>query len=215
MKRVRDQLRGLYVITDQRLTANCSYVEIIKGVLAGGARIIQLRDKTTPFEDLLKVGPKLRSIAAEFGALLIVNDNPYLAREINADGVHLGQTDMPPDIAREILGKEKLIGLSTHSKIQVLGAQLMDVDYIGLGPIFPTQTKRSQYEPLGTDIISWAARQTRLPFVTIGGIDRNNIGEVVRSGAECVAVVSAVMGAEDMTRATRELIEEMENVKKG
>ncbi len=122
---MRNKLRGLYVITDRRLARNRSYVDIVKAVVVGGAKIIQLRDKTTPFEDLLKIGPTLRSIAAEFGALLIVNDNPYLAKEINADGVHLGQTDMPPDIAREILGKKKLIGLSTHNKMQVLSAQLM------------------------------------------------------------------------------------------
>jgi len=211
---VRNKLRGLYVITDQRLARNRSYVDIVKAVVVGGAKIIQLRDKTTPFEDLLKIGPTLRSIAAEFGALFIVNDNPYLAKEINADGVHLGQTDMPPDIAREILGKQKLIGLSTHTKTQVLSAQFMEVDYIGLGPIFPTQTKKSPYKPLGTEIISWAEAQTRLPFVTIGGIDKHNIGEVVRAGAECVAIASAVMGAEDLTLATRELIEEMESVKK-
>lgn len=215
MKTVRNQIRGLYVITDQRLARNRSYVDIVKAVLAGGARIVQLRDKTTPFENLLKIGPTLKSIAAEFGALLIVNDNPYLAKEIDADGVHLGQTDMPPDIAREILGHEKLIGLSTHNKMQILSAQLMEVDYIGLGPIFETQTKKSQYMPLGTEIISWAERQTQLPFVTIGGIDKQNIGEVVRAGAECVAVVSAVMSADDLTLATRELISEMESVKKG
>ena len=211
---VRNKLRGLYVITDQRLDRNRSYVDIVKAVVVGWAKIIQLRDKTTPFEALLKVGPTLKSIAAEFGALLIVNDNPYLAKEINADGVHLGQTDMPPDIARGILGKEKIIGLSTHTKTQVLSAQFMEVDYIGLGPIFQTQTKKSQYKPLGTEIISWADARTRLPFVTIGGIDKHSIGEVVRAGTECVAVASAVMGADDLTLATRELIEEMETVKK-
>jgi thiamine-phosphate pyrophosphorylase len=205
----------MYVITDQRLARNRPYIDIIKAVLAGGAAIIQLRDKTTPFEELVKVGRILKSIAAEFGALLIVNDNPYLAKEINADGVHLGQTDMPTDIAREILGEEKIIGLSTHNKVQVLHAHLMDVDYIGLGPIFPTQTKKSHYEPLGTGIVSWAAAQTRLPCVAIGGIDKSNIGEVVRAGSDCVAVVSAVMAADDLALATRELIEEMESVKKG
>ncbi|MCD6386098.1 thiamine phosphate synthase, partial [Candidatus Sumerlaeota bacterium] len=195
---------GLYVITDRRLAGGCEYLKIVRAVLLGGARIIQLRDKETPFEELVKVGKKIKNLCAEFNATLIVNDNPYLAREIDADGVHLGQTDMPVDIAREIIGKDKIIGLSTHNYKQITQAMMMDeVDYIGIGPIFPTSTKKSEYPPVGLKILRWAAENCHLPFVAIGGINKENIAQVLATGTKLIAVVSAVMSAPDITTATR------------
>lgn len=203
---------GLYVITDIKMAGERSYAEIVRSTLLGGARIIQLRDKITPFSELVEIGKELKRLATEFDALLIVNDNPYLAGEIDADGVHLGQRDMPVDIAREIIGKGKIIGLSTHNRQQIKQAIAMpEIDYIGIGPIFPTRTKESEFPTLGVEIVSWAKENVSLPFVAIGGINKDNIAEVVKAGARLVAVVSAVMKAEDITAATRELLNIMEN----
>lgn len=197
---------NLYVITDIGMAAPRSYHQIFHEILLGGANVVQLRDKTTPFEILVDVGRKVKPLCEEFGAALIVNDNPYLAKEINADGVHLGQEDMPVDIAREIVGDEKLIGLSTHTKTQAMMSMLMDVDYIGVGPIFPTLTKKQIYEPLGLSMIGWASREIRIPFVPIGGINSKNISDVWRIGKRAPAVVSAIMKAPDLTAATQSLI---------
>jgi len=197
---------NLYVITDIGMAAPRSYQQIFHEILLGGANVVQLRDKTTPFETLVDMGRKIKPLFEEFGATLIVNDNPYLAKEINADGVHLGQEDMPVDIAREIVGDEKLIGLSTHTKTQALMSMLMDVDYIGIGPIFPTMTKKQIYEPLGLSMIGWALREIRIPYVPIGGISSKNISDVWRIGKRAPAVVSAIMKAPDITTATQNLI---------
>lgn len=173
----------------------------------GGANVIQIRDKTTPFETLIEIGRKVKPLFEEYGATLLVNDNPYLAKEIDADGVHLGQEDIPVDIAREIVGNDKIIGLSTHSRQQAIQALFLDVDYIGLGPIFPTNTKESSYAPLGLKMIGWVSREIRLPFVPVGGISVNNIRGVCQSGGTAPAVISAVMKKKNLTLATRELID--------
>lgn len=197
---------NLYVITDLALAAPRNYIQIIREVLMGGANVIQIRDKTTPFEELIDIGCKIKPMFEEYGATLIVNDNPYLVKEIDADGVHLGQEDIPVDIAREIVGPGKLIGLSTHTKAQAIHAMFLDVDYIGVGPIFPTSTKESQYAPLSVSMIKWVSREIKLPFVPIGGINPDNIKEVCLSGGTAPAVVSAVMKTNNFTEATRELI---------
>ena len=210
----REILRGsgLYVISDITMAGGRSYHDVIRDALMGGSRIIQLRDKTTPFEDLIRIGKQLKNLTAEFNALLIVNDNPYLAREINADGVHLGQMDIPVDIAREIVGDDKIIGLSTHSHLQVqMAAMSKMVDYIGIGPIFRTTTKRMEYPPVGLKILEWAVRGCSLPFVAIGGINRSNISSVLATGTKLVAMISEVMKSPDIQATTREFNELIRN----
>ena len=204
---------NLYVIADLGMAAPRTYVQIIREVLLGGGNVLQIRDKTTPFEDLVEIGRKIKPLFDEFGASLIVNDNPYLAKEINANGVHLGQEDIPVDIAREILGEDKIIGLSTHTKQQAIQALYLDVDYIGLGPIFKTSTKKSRYAPLGIKMIEWMTREISLPVGPIGGISKYNIAEVCKSGRNTPAVISAVMKEKDLTAATRDLIEIINQVR--
>jgi len=198
---------NVYVITDMHMAAPRSYFQIIREILMGGANVIQLRDKTTPFEELVETGRKLKPLFDEYGATFIVNDNPYLAREVDADGVHLGQEDIPVDIAREIMGKDKIIGLSTHTKQQAILAMYLDVDYIGVGPVYATSTKKQKYSPLGLKFLSWIQKEVRLPFVPIGGIQKENITDVCHSGGTAPAVISAVMKADDLTLATRELVD--------
>ncbi len=204
---------GLYVITDLNLAAPKKYYEIAKEVLLGGAKVIQIRDKQTPFEALVEECRKVKTLCDEFGALLIINDNPYLAKEADAHGVHLGQNDTPVQIAREIVGPNKIIGLSTHNKVQAIQACYMSVDYIGIGPIFNTTTKVSEYETLGVDICSWAKKQLSMPFVAIGGINQDNIKDLIKAGAENIAVISAIMSSKDIQKTVSEFINTMSMLK--
>lgn len=203
---------GLYVILDRAL-AKRPYDEIALSLLRGGARAIQLRDKLSTFEELIAEGRKLRQLTSEFGASLLVNDNPYLAREIDADGVHLGQSDMHVDFAREVIGSDKIIGLSTHNRQQALAAQLLAVDYIGVGPIYATTSKKSEWTPLGTPHVRWIRRTIRLPMVAIGGIDFERAIDVTAAGAQNVAVLSAIMSAKDIETETRRLREAVETAR--
>ena len=195
----------LYVISDLELAGGKSYPEIFESVLRSGVRVMQLRDKETPFEDLVLLGRRLMKMCRQFEAQLIINDNPYLAKEIDADGVHLGQLDCPVEIARDIVGREKIVGVSTHNVAQALKAQMSDADYIAIGPIFETQTKRAAGGALGATMVRWAREHLKKPFVCIGGIQQHNIRELMEQGARCCAVISAVMGAPDMQLAASNL----------
>ena len=197
---------GLYVITDTAISG-MSHQEATRAAIAGGARVVQLREKKILFEELLEIGREVRRITSERGVTFIINDNPYLAHEIGADGVHLGQTDCPADIAREIMGPGKIIGLSTHTKQQALAAQLMPVDYIGVGPIYATASKVSEWSPVGTPLIRWVRQSVRLPMVAIGGITGERIIDVVAAGAHNVAVIGELMKAPDIESKARDLCE--------
>jgi thiamine-phosphate pyrophosphorylase len=195
---------GVYVILDRHI-AGKPHLEIARAAIAGGARVIQLRDKTAPFEELVETGRALRSITRDAGVTLIVNDNPYLAVEVEADGVHLGQNDFPPETARDIVGPEMIVGLSTHNKEQALRAEFEPVDYIGVGPVFPTQSKESEWRPLGVSHVAWVKRTLRLPVVAIGGITLETLGEVVASGADNAAIIGDIMRSEDIAARVRQL----------
>lgn len=192
----------LYAITDRACSKSKDLREIVESLAKGGADVIQLREKLLSTEALIKIGFELKKITKKFGSFLIVNDRIEIAYAIGADGVHLGQEDLPIEFARKILGRKKLIGLSTHSLSQALLAQKMRADYIGLGPIFATPTK-PEYKPIGLKPIKGASQRIKIPFVAIGGINLDNLEEVVRQGASKVAVVRALMEPEDICKATR------------
>jgi thiamine-phosphate pyrophosphorylase len=213
-KRVKTLMEALlYVITDREMANDAAFTEIARQVFAGGARLLQLRAKMVPFDELLSAGKSLVALSREYDALLLVNDNPYLARDIGADGVHLGQEDVPIEVARDILGPDAIIGLSTHSYEQILRAQQKPIDYIAIGPIYPTTSKANAERPMGVEAVEWAARQSVHPVVAIGGINKSNIAEVARAGADSVAVISAVMSAPDLARASSELIDSIKSAR--
>ncbi len=197
-------LWGVYAILDRKI-AGRTHPEIARAAVAGGARVLQLRDKDATFEELVEVGRELRLITRAAGAALIVNDNPYLAREVEADGVHLGQSDFPPAVARDVVGPNCIVGLSTHTKGQALEAARMPVDYIGVGPIFPTSSKQSEWPPLGPGHVRWVRDNVFLPMVAIGGINGENMGDVVAAGAHNVAMIAEIMRAPDIEASVRRL----------
>jgi thiamine-phosphate pyrophosphorylase len=197
---------GVYAISDREMAGGQTHAQIGAQLIEGGVRVIQLRDKTTPYEVLLEDARRLVELARSRGVSVIMNDNPYLARDADADGVHLGQNDCPVAIARDILGPDRLIGLSTHTRLQALRAQQLDVDYVGLGPIFTTETKRQSYLPLGLATVRWAAAMLRIPFVAIGGITAETIADVFAAGARHCAMVSALMKSDDIAATAQRFV---------
>jgi thiamine-phosphate pyrophosphorylase len=178
--------------------------DLLRAALSGGAGMIELRDRERPRSVFQRSGRTFRRLADTFSALFIINDDPHLAAELHADGVHLGQDDMDPVEAREILGPDAIIGLSTHSRQQIEDAASHPVDYISVGPIWETPTKEGR-PATGLELISEARSIATLPWFAIGGIDRGNVEQVVEAGAERICVVRAIRDASDPRAAASEL----------
>jgi thiamine-phosphate pyrophosphorylase len=193
----------LCVITDPELGRGLSHIGIARQALEGGASMIQIRDKSAGLRELLPQAQEIANLCRERGAHFIVNDRLDLALAVNADGVHLGQDDLPPTAARAALGPGKILGVSTHSLEQAIRAAEEGADYLGIGPIFATSTKAIGYEPVGCAMIRQLRARLELPLIAIGAITVHNVGEVIRAGAAGVAVISAIAGAEDVTLASR------------
>jgi thiamine-phosphate pyrophosphorylase len=176
--------------------------EVLRPALKAGVDVVQLREKSSDDREVVEAGRVFRRLCDAYDALFIVNDQAELAIACAADGVHLGQEDASPEEVRRLVGPEALIGLSTHSAVQVEAAQ--GVDYVSVGPVYRTPTK-PEYEPVGLDLVRYAADRAPVPFFAIGGIDTGNIDDVLDAGANRVAVVRAIRDAEDPGEVTREL----------
>ncbi|MBI3252186.1 MAG: thiamine phosphate synthase [Candidatus Omnitrophica bacterium] len=194
----------LYVITDPGALKAASIEGAVRLAVEGGASAVQLRDKKASNAELISLAKKLLAITRPKGVPLLVNDRALVAKLSGADGLHLGQGDGSLAKARALLGEEALIGRSTHSPEQALAAEKDGFDYIGVGPVFATPTKPGA-QPVGLELVRFAAANVRIPFVAIGGIDAGNIRQVSEAGAKTVAVVRAVMCAEDPKRAAEDL----------
>lgn len=194
----------LYAITD--LTQpDPNILKKIRAALQGGVDVIQLRSAALPDRVLLELGRKIRHLTRREKKLFIVNDRTDLALAIDADGVHLGQDDLPLKEARRLIGNsKKIMGRSTHSLQQALNAERDGADYIGFGPLFQTPTKPT-YTPVGLSAIPQVLSRVSIPVVCIGGIDSSNIQRVIRAGANRVAVVRAIFSARDPYKAAKEL----------
>lgn len=192
----------LCVITDRRYARGLSHFDIAARAVEGGASMIQLRDKVAGPRELLYEARQIVRLCRERGACFIVNDRLDLALAVDADGVHLGQDDLPPKAARALLGAGKILGVSTHSLEQAVRAAEEGADYLGIGPIFATGTKATGYEPKGCEIIRQVQARIDLPLVAIGGITLSHAGKAIAAGAAGVAVISAIVGADDITAAT-------------
>jgi thiamine-phosphate pyrophosphorylase len=185
------QIPKLYAITD-RQWSNCTHEEIVRMLLDGGASLIQLRDKEASGREMLDQAIACLKLTREAGATLIINDRVDVALTAGADGVHLGQDDLSVAEAREILGEDKIIGVSTHSIDQFRAALETSANYIALGPVFPTLTKENTAPVIGLELVREARKLTDRPLVAIGGINLGRAPEVIEAGADCVAVISAL-----------------------
>lgn len=195
----------IYALTDSRLSLGREVGEVAGALLDAGVRIIQYREKKLPGRKMFEECVLLRKMTRDRGACFIVNDHIDLAMAVGADGVHIGQDDLPPKVVRELVGPSMCIGLSTHSPEQACAAQEARVDYIGVGPIFPTQTKEDVTDPVGFTYLDWVVNNIDLPFVAIGGINAWNVGEVVLHGANCCALVSELVGSEHIEAKVEEI----------
>jgi len=196
----------LYLVTDRGLCAGRSLERIVLEAVEGGVTMVQLREKDLCTREFVREAISLRKALASKGVPLIINDRVDVALACGADGVHIGQSDMSYPIARKLLGKERIIGLSVENQLQVIEANYLDVDYIGVSPVFGTSTKTDTAEPFGLDGLREAVGASIHPAVAIGGINTSNIADVMACGVAGVALVSAIIASEDPKTASRNLI---------
>lgn len=196
---------SLYLVTDRTLCGERSVLDMVGLAVRGGARVVQLREKRLDMRALVDLARALMGLLTPFGVPLIINDRVDAAMAVGAAGVHLGQTDMPLELARLLLGPQAVIGLSVESLAHIREAERLDVDYYGVSPIFPTATKPELDAAWGLAGLAAARQATARPLVAIGGIGLDNAEAVLRAGADGVAVVSAICAAPDPLSAAEEL----------
>jgi thiamine-phosphate pyrophosphorylase len=195
----------LYVVIDQRTTEGRDLIKIARKAIIGGADLIQLRfSKETLARYILKIAFKIKGVAEKSGCLFIINDRVDIAHAVDADGVHLGQEDIAVKSARSILKVNKIIGISTHNLLQAVHAERQGADYISVGPVFRTPTKK-EYRPVGLKLLNRVSKRIKIPFFAIGGINHDNIDSVIAAGAERIAVVRAAIAARNVQKATQKL----------
>jgi len=196
----------LYVITDERVSRGRSHLEVAEAAIRGGADVIQLRDKTLESGELYRIAVALRRITRAANVPLIVNDRLDIALAADADGLHVGQDDLPAAVARKLMGPGKLLGVSTETPAEAIQAEKDGADYVGVGPIFEARgTKSDAGAPKGPGMIAPIRGACGLPIVAIGGIKAGNARSVREAGADAVAVISDIVGADDIALAARRI----------
>lgn len=196
---------SLYLVTDRTLSQGRDIVDIVRQAVAAGVSCVQLREKHLGTRDFIAQARDVSAVLAGSGVPLIINDRVDVALAVQASGVHLGQSDMRLPAAREILGPSRLIGISAETVVQAIQAQAEGADYVGISPVFATQTKTDTATPLGLDGIRAIRKAVSLPLVGIGGIGAANAAAVIQAGCDGVAVVSAIVAATCPASAAREL----------
>jgi len=197
----------IYVITNETLSNGRSNVDIATAALIGGARVIQLRDKTASSLKLYNDAITIRQLTRQAGATFIVNDRLDIALAADADGLHIGQKDLPANIVRKFLGDEKILGVSALSLEEAQAAKAFGADYLGVGPIYAAnKTKSDADPPIGPENLKLIAESIDLPIVAIGGINLDNVLDVIKAGAGSAAIISAIVSAADIADSTRQFI---------
>jgi len=199
-------LPRIYPITDTSISG-LSHSEQIERLAAGGATLIQMREKRASPREFYRMALDAMTIATKLGVQIIVNDRVDIAVAVDADGVHLGQDDLPPERARVLLGKSRIIGFSTHSLEQAIAADSAPIDYIAIGPIFNTASKEKPDPVVGASAISAIKPHLKKPLVAIGGITLDTVSEVIAAGADSVAIISDLLTAKDITQRMRTYFE--------
>lgn len=205
----RYQLR-LYLVTDRGLAGERNIEEIVRESVEGGATMVQLREKDIATRDFVVLALRLKKALEPYGVPLIINDRVDVALASDADGVHIGQSDMPYPMARKMLGPDKIIGLSVENFAQIEEANTLDVDYIGISPVFATPTKTDTAAPFGLEGLRKAVKLSVHPTVAIGGMNLDTAADVISTGTDGIAVISAIVCAESPRKASKELLKIME-----
>jgi thiamine-phosphate pyrophosphorylase len=198
---------GLYGITAEKFSNGRTNIEVVEQMIKGGIKIIQYREKKSlkSYDAILEECRQIRTLTRAAGVTFIVNDYVDVAILVDADGVHVGQDDLPVGEVRKLLGRNKIIGLSTHSPQQAKDALLAGADYLGVGPIFATKTKDDVCDPVGFSYLDWVVENISLPFVAIGGIKLHNVDQVVQRGGKTICLVTEIVGAPDIVARVHEL----------
>jgi thiamine-phosphate pyrophosphorylase len=204
--RISPGLWRLHVLTDSKASRGRSHLQVAEAAIAGGADVLQLRDKEAPSGRLYLEALQLRKLTRDAKVPFIVNDRLDIALAVDADGVHVGQADLPASVVRKIMGPGKILGVSVATVEEAIRAEKDGADYLGVGPVFEARgTKPDTVEPLGVDCIARIRRRCRPPLVAIGGIHADNARKVREAGADGVAVISAIVSADDISSATGRL----------
>ncbi len=196
---------SLYVLTDATRARGRSHEEIVAAALRGGATLIQYREKNATTRQMIEQAARVHDLCRAYGVPLVINDRVDVALAVEADGVHVGPDDMPVALARRLLGRDKIVGASAGTVAEADAAIAAGADYLGVGAIFATTSKADAGEPIGLEGLEQIVRISPIPVVGIAGIHAANAASVIRVGAQGIAVISAVVAAEDVERATREL----------
>ncbi len=196
----------ILLITDRKIVPEDSFFTRLQEALRAGIRSVQLREKDVSVSELTQYALKVREMTREYDASLFINDRVDVAMAVGADGVHLGRRSLPVQAVREIARKGFVIGVSTHSLDEAADAMHEGADFITFGPIFETHSKMKYGRPLGIDMLKKAASSIKIPVYAIGGINNRNIGDVMKAGARGVAMISAIFGADDVEKNTREIV---------
>lgn len=196
---------SLYVITDRRAAGARAILDVVRAAIAGGATVIQLREKEATTLQMIRLGRALHELTDAAGIPLIINDRVDVALAIDAAGVHLGQDDMPAEMARRLLGPDRILGVSAGTVEEAIQAERAGADYLGVGAVFGTPTKPDADLPIGVEGLARIARAVSIPIVAIGGVTPQNASAALAAGAVGVAVISAVVGAADPEAAARQL----------
>ena len=198
-------MRGLYLVTDRALCGTRSLEDVVSQALKGGVAYVQLREKNVSTRFFIEEARNIKALTSRYRVPLIINDRLDVALAVEAEGVHIGQDDMPYAAARKLMGPQSIIGLSVETWDDVVKAQELDVDYLGVSPVFETPTKTDTKGNWGLEGLARIKAYSRHPLVGIGGLNASNAHDVIMAGADCIAVVSAICAAPDTLRATREL----------
>lgn len=196
---------SLYLITDRSFLKGRSLASCVEEAIKGGVTLIQVREKEISSRDFFKVAKEVKEVTNKYNVPLIINDRIDIALAIDADGVHLGQSDMPIEIARKILGKDKIIGISAGSISEALEAEKNGADYLGIGTVFFTGTKKDIEEPIGIEGLKDIVNKIKIPTVAIGGINKDNCEEVMESGVNGISLISAILANDNIENSSREL----------
>lgn len=202
----RQKIRGVYVITDRYINPLHDHISLSKAAIDGGACIVQLRDKNATTRQLIDWAMAIRQMTAGTDTLLIINDRVDVAMACDADGVHLGDDDMPVEIARRLIGDGMLIGRSVDNVEQAIEAERMGADYVSIGAVFPTATKPDAAQAVGIETVRAVKMAINIPVVAIGGITHDNAPSVIEAGADAIAVISAVAMSREPLMAVKELV---------
>lgn len=197
---------GLYLITDRSFLKGRSLKSVVEEAILGGVTLIQVREKNISTREFYNVALEVKEVTKYYKVPIIINDRIDIAQAINADGVHLGQSDMHIKIARKILGEEKIIGISAGNVKEAVDAERDGADYLGIGAIFYTGTKKDIETPIGIKGLKEVYNSVKIPSVAIGGINETNFKEVLSTGTNGISVISAILGKDDIRQASKNLI---------